>query len=495
MTHEPRTAHVTRPRLFRNWLSLAGAVLAVSAFFAFLLLFAIDLLSHNGNPYMGILAYVVAPGFLFLGLGLMLAGVWLQRRHLRRVAPEAKPHRLSFDLSRPADRRKLGCFVAGSVVFLLCTAIGSYQSYQVSESVGFCGQACHTPMKPEFTAYQLSPHARVGCVDCHVGHGAEAFLKAKWNGVHQLVGVMTGDFERPIKTPIRNLRPARETCEQCHWPQKFSGNLDRTYQHFLADETNTPFAVRLTLKVGGADRAQGRPGGIHWHVSEANRIEYIATDARRQIIPWIRVTDLQGVVTEYRAPQFTNAIRDSEVRTMDCLDCHNRPAHRFLSPNEATDLALAQGKIDRALPWVKSNIVEVLTQTYDTEARALEQISATLRANYPGTAAVEPLVKQVQTLYAQNFFPEMKADWRAYPENIGHKDWPGCFRCHDGSHKAADGKKKIPASDCTSCHAILAQGAGADLERLNPKGSAFIHVDAEYGDFDCASCHTGAFTK
>ena len=413
-----------KPRLLRNWFSLAGAVLSASAFFAFLLLFAIDIIAHNGNPYMGILAYVVAPGFLFVGIGMMAAGAWIQRRHQRRAHPEAKPHRLSFDFSRPADRRKFGYFALASGVFLLCTAIGSYQSYQVSESVQFCGTACHTPMKPEFTAYKLSSHARVSCVECHVGHGAQAFVEAKMNGVHQLVGVMTGDFERPIKTPIRNLRPARETCEQCHWPQRFSGNLDRTYQHFLADETNTPFAVRLTLKVGGADPAHGTPGGIHWHVSQDNKIEYLATDDRRQVIPWVRVTDPKGVVTEYRAPNFTNDPAAFEIRTMDCIDCHNRPAHRFRSPNDATDLALALGKLDRTVPWLKSNVVAVLTQTYDTEAHALENISTTLRAKYSATpvANVDALVKEAQTIYAGNFFPEMKADWRAYPENLGHKD-------------------------------------------------------------------------
>lgn len=485
-----------QPRLLRNWLSLTGGVLAISAFFAFLLLFAIDLFAHNGNPYMGILAYVVAPAFLFLGLGMMAIGAWIQRRHLRRAAPEVKPHPLSFNFSRPEDRRKLGFFVIGSTVFLLCTAIGSYQSYHVSESVGFCGQACHTPMKPEFTAYQLSPHARVACVECHVGHGAQAFIEAKMNGVHQLVGVMTGDYQHPIKTPIRNLRPARETCERCHWPQKFSGQLDRTYEHFLSDETNTPFAVRLTLKVGGADPKHGVAGGIHWHVNQDNRIEYIATDDRRQVIPWVRVTDSKGVVTEYRTPQSTNDLKGYEIRTMDCIDCHNRPSHRFRSPNEATDLALSLGKIDRTLPWVKSNTVAVLTQPYESETQAMEKISSSLHAQYASTTNVDTLVKAVQTIYAANFFPEMKADWRAYPENIGHKDWPGCFRCHDGSHKAVgDLKKKIPASDCTACHTILAQGAGADLEKLSPKGTPFVHIDAEYSDFDCSRCHTGAFQK
>jgi nitrate/TMAO reductase-like tetraheme cytochrome c subunit len=235
-----------RSRYLRNWLSMAGGVVALGSFFAFLLLCTIELFARHGNPYVGILAYVIAPGFLLLGLGMTFVGVWIQRRNARK-AGEPTATVLAVDLSRPADRRRLQFFVAASLVFLLCTAIGSYQSYHVSESVEFCGVACHGPMKPEYTAYQASAHARVACVECHVGRGADAFVKAKMNGVHQLVGVMTGKYNRPIKTPIRNLRPARETCEECHWPQKFSGNIDRTYQSFLNDATNTPFAVRLSL--------------------------------------------------------------------------------------------------------------------------------------------------------------------------------------------------------------------------------------------------------
>jgi len=480
----------------RNWLSMSGAVLAASAFFAFLLLFAIDLFSRTGNPYLGILAYVIAPGFLFVGLGAMLLGAWIQKRHHRQSSGvEERAHTLAFDFAKPADRRKLTLFAFASGVFLLCTAIGSYKSYEVSESVQFCGQACHEPMKPEFKAYQHSAHARVACVECHVGHGAEAFVEAKMNGVHQLIGVITDDYSRPIKTPIRNLRPARETCERCHWPQKFNGDTDRTYQHFLADEKNTPFAVRLSLKVGGSDPAHGPVGGIHWHVSQDNKIEYLATDERRQEIPWVRVTDPQGIITEYRLPGFTNDPAAYEIRTMDCMDCHNRPSHRFRSPNDAVDLALTLGTIDRALPWVKSNAVALLTQTYDTERHALDNISTGLRKIYGDEPETEHLVATVQRIFSQNFFPEMKADWRAYPENTGHKDWPGCFRCHDGRHRATSDKKKIPASECSSCHTILAQGDGDAMSRVNLKGSAFFHIDAEYESADCNSCHTGAFPK
>lgn len=490
MNTEIPPSGAARPSLLRNWLSMTGGVLAISSFFAFLFLFAIDLFAHNGNPYLGILAYVIAPAFLFMGLGLMGLGVWWQRRRSQGGKAEGTRGLLTVDLERPADRKKLWVFAFASVVFLLCTAIGSYQSYHVSESVQFCGQACHVPMKPEFTAYKNGNHARVACTECHVGHGAEAFVKAKMNGVHQLVGVMTGKYEHPIKTPIRNLRPARETCEHCHWPNKFNGNIDRTYQHYLADETNTPFAVRLSLNVGGADPMHGPVGGIHWHVSQQNKIEYLASDEKRQTIPWVRVTDAQGVVTEYRTARFTNDPARFEIRQMDCIDCHNRPAHRYNAPNAAVDFAMSVGKINPSLPWVKSNAVAVLSRKYKSEDEALETIAGILRAKYAGAQGAGGLVEEVQAIYSQNFFPEMKADWRAYPENIGHKDWPGCFRCHDGNHVSTDKRKKIPASDCTSCHSIIAQGNGAELNLISPNGQKFKHPGDEV-DGSCNDCHTG----
>jgi hypothetical protein len=180
---------------------------------------------------------------------------------------------------------------------------------------------------------------------------------------------------------------------------------------------------------------------------------------------------------------------------MDCMDCHNRPAHKFLSPNDAVDLSMAAGKIDPAIPWAKSNVVQVLTAEYATETEALAKIGDDLKARYAGRSGLETMVAEAQRIYSQNFFPEMKADWRAYPDNASHKNWAGCFRCHDGLHKTADRKRTLKASDCNSCHVILAQGAGEDLEKLNPKGHNFFHLDAEYSDFSCHNCHTGSFPK
>jgi nitrate/TMAO reductase-like tetraheme cytochrome c subunit len=494
MTDEPRKVS-GGARWYRNWISLAGAIIALGSLFAFLLLFAIDLFAHHGNPYMGILAYVVAPGFLFFGLFLIGGGIWLQRRHVRRATPAAPSSPWLIDLSRLRDRKVLAAYVVGGVGFLLLTAIGSNRTYHYTESVQFCGQACHTPMEPEFTTYLNSPHARVECTACHVGEGAEWYIKSKINGVHQLIGVITGNYDRPIKTPLKHLRMAQETCEQCHWPQKHVGNLERTYTHFLADETNTPFTVRLLLKVGGGDPNHGEVGGIHWHMNLNNKIEYVATDARRQEIPWVRLTDEKGVVTEYRTPDFKDDLAKHTIRTSDCMDCHNRPAHHFRSPNDAVDLSMASRRIDPSLPWAKSNVVAALVQPYSSKEEALGKISETLRLKYPKEPKLDKLIAETLRIFTNNFFPEMKADWRAYPNNISHKDWAGCFRCHDGKHKTADGLKSIKASDCNSCHTILAQGSGEDLTKLSAKGHTFFHIDAPNEDFNCNNCHTGAFPR
>ena len=478
-------------KLVRNWISLAGAIVAGSSFFAFLLLFALDMFAVRGNPYMGILAYLVAPCFLMLGLVLVLLGYWLHLRQERLATDDAPPVALTIDLSRSRDRKILGFFVGGGLVFLFLTAVGSYQTYEYTESVHFCGKACHLPMDPEFVTSLHSPHARVDCVACHVGSGAAAYLKTKISGMRQLYHVTMGDFERPIRLDSTKLRPARETCEQCHWPQKFTGGFELTARHYLSDEKNTPFSVRLLLNVGGGDPLRGPVGGIHWHMNLANKIEYIATDDQQRNIPWVRHTDAKGVVTEYKNAEFKGDLSKYTKHTMDCIDCHNRPSHNFLSPNEAVDISLASGRIDDTIPWVKSKVVAALAAPYATREEALKKIDASLRAAYPDNPKVAAVIAEAQAIYKDNFFPEMKADWRAYPDHLSHKNWEGCFRCHDGKHTSADGVNSIKANDCKSCHLILAQGNDEEMKKLNAQGFEFIHIDAEYSDYSCAECHTG----
>ncbi|HEU6447599.1 MAG TPA: NapC/NirT family cytochrome c [Verrucomicrobiae bacterium] len=480
-----------RPSLLRNWMSLAGLVVGIGALFSFFLLFMLDAISKSANPYIGILTYCVVPVFLISGIALTVFGAWRERR--KRLRGNLSVPKMQIDLADPRDRRMFIAFVIGSLVFIMLSAVGSYNAYHVTESVQFCGETCHKVMKPELTTHDHGPHARVACVECHVGKGASWFVKSKISGSYQLYAVAFNKYPRPIPTPIKNLRPARETCEECHWPKAFVGNLDRTFNYFQGDPSNSPYSIRLLLKVGAGESGETNSmpaGGIHWHILSGNTVEYIATDKERQHIPWVRLTDAQGVVTIFKTKNFTNDISKYEIRKMDCIDCHNRPSHRYVPPDYAVNNALAQRQIDPALPWIKTNAVFILTRKYATDDDARKKIATFLSEKYPNDPRIKTAIATVQQIYSDNFFPEMNADWSKYPDNIGHMIWPGCFRCHDGSHKSED-KRVIKANDCNACHTILAQGHGDEMRQLTPGGQKFEHPAGDYDGMACSDCHTG----
>lgn len=483
-------APVRRRSHFNNWISAIGGVIAVGAMFSFALLVWMDFTQGDKNPYLGILTYIVAPGFLITGLGLVFFGAWAQWRWERRHADEADKWRLDFSDLR--QRRRLVLFALGAGAFIMLSAFGSYQTYHYAESTQFCGRVCHSAMSPEFTTYQRGAHARVDCVGCHVGSGASAFVQAKINGTHQLVAYTLNNYDRPIATPVKNLRPARETCEKCHWPEKFSGSIDLTFDHYLSDRKNTPYSVRLLLHVNS-----GRPGsplgGIHWHVNPESVVEYYAIDEQRQDIAWMRVTDKKGGAARvYRNPEFKGEPPRELIRVMDCIDCHNRPAHVFPTANEAIEKSLGLGALSPKLPNIKRSAVQAMLQKeITTSADAPQKIADFLRAKYQDAPELPAAVAEVQRIYAASIFPERKADWRIYPNNIGHKDWAGCFRCHDDKHKTATGET-VRASDCTSCHTIIAQGKDGDMTTISASGQEFKHPGGEYDEeLRCNDCHNG----
>jgi hypothetical protein len=264
-------------------------------------------------------------------------------------------------------------FAAFLVVFAMMSAVGSYKAYEYTEPVQFCGQVCHSE-HPEFTTHQLSAHARVACVECHIGSGATWYVKYKLSGMRQLFAEAADTFPRPIATPVHNLRPAPQTCEQCHWPEKFYGGQLKVFTHYSSDEHNTVRQVRLIIKTGGGNPATGAATGIHWHMNVGNKIDYVAADEKRQVIPYVRVEDLQGRVTEYYAQDSKlskDEIAKSTRRRMDCVDCHNRPTHVFVAPDRAVDQSLAASRLDPSLPFIKQQAVAVLAASYpNTEAIA-----------------------------------------------------------------------------------------------------------------------------
>jgi nitrate/TMAO reductase-like tetraheme cytochrome c subunit len=482
---------------FNNWISAIGGVIAVGALFSFALLVWIDFTQGDTNPYLGIFTYLVAPGFLVTGLGLAFFGAWAQRRWAIKHAA-TMPDKWRLDFADPAQRRRLVLFGCGALAFVMLSAFGSYQTYHYSESTQFCGQVCHSAMNPEFVTYQRGAHARVDCVQCHVGSGAEYFVKAKINGTHQLIAFTLDNYQRPIPTPVKNLRPAQDTCEKCHWPEKLHGNIELNYEHYLSDRKNTPYAARLLLHVN--TRAPGgAPGGIHWHVSATDRVEYYAADDKRQDIPWMRVTNLKDNTSRvYRTDAFKGEPPADRIRVMDCMDCHNRPAHVFPTANDAVEKSMAAGALTTKLPNIKRVAVQAMTQDIATAAEAPQKIADFIRSKYPDATLapdVPGAVAEVQKIFATTIFPERKADWRVYPNNIGHKDWPGCFRCHDDKHKSAQGEK-VRASDCSSCHTLLAQGKGEALQTISAKGLAFKHPDGDPdAELTCTDCHNGGIQK
>jgi nitrate/TMAO reductase-like tetraheme cytochrome c subunit len=480
--------------LGRNPISLAGLLIAFVALMNTVFLIYIDARGSHGNPYLGILAWIVAPAILSFGLAVYIAGFLIERRRRRKRSPDvvaAYPH---IDLNVPRTRAIVGGTFAGVILFVTASVIGSYQAYHYTESDAFCGTACHQPMHPEYTAYKISPHARIGCVQCHVGGGAEWYLRSKLTGSHQLFAVLTGKYPRPIPTPVDSLRPAHETCEQCHWPEKFFGTQLKVFNHFQYDEQSTPREVRLLIKTGGGSPSSGMTSGIHWHMNISNEITYAATDRQRQEIPWIQVKDRNGKVTEYRVEgsKLTPAqIAALPHRRMDCVDCHNRPTHIYLSPDRSVDRALLASTIDRSLPFAKQQSVTVLSKDYKSTPQAMQSIAndftAYYRTSQPAVfaskkASIDRSVATLKQIFGNTRFPEMNVDWRTHRDNVGHLYTLGCFRCHDDQHVSADGKRI--SKECTVCHTVLGE-SGANAEFQHP-------VDlGDLRNFNCADCHTG----
>ncbi len=492
---EPR--HKLR-MLLRNPVSLAGMALAIVSLANIFIFVLIDQIGTKPGPYIGILAYMVSPAFLVFGLLLMLAGVLLERR--KKVAPTAFYPRI--DLNDPAQRSAVISFGTFLIVFVMVSTAGSYKAYEFTESVQFCGQLCHTVMSPEYTAYQLSPHARVACAECHVGAGATWFVKSKLSGSRQVYAALFNTFPRPIPTPVHNLRPAQETCEQCHWPKKFYGGQLKVFTHYAEDEQNTMRQIRMIIKTGGGDPATGAPEGIHWHMNIGNKIDYVAADEKHQVIPYIHVEDLQGRVTEYYAKDSTlsrDQIAKADKHHMDCVDCHNRPTHIYVSPDQSVDQSLLARRLDVSLPSIKQEAVTVLTGTYATTDAAMQGIASGIQDFYDKKYSyaakskqleIRNAVTEIQAIFKRTTFPEMKLNWQTHPNNLGHFYFSGCFRCHDGQHVSADGR--VISRDCNQCHTLLSETDGATNLAATAIPSFKHPVDiGDLTQVSCSDCHSG----
>ena len=464
-----------------NWIGTLGVALTTATFLLFVGFELLQIVGVLNNAYVGLISYLALPALFVLGLILVPIGWWRFRRVTGKTTEDLLRERFPEEMVRP---KRLGSSLVATVALLtvvniLFLGVGGARMLHFMDTAEFCGTACHGVMEPEWTAYQNSPHAHVECVACHVGEGAGALIDAKLNGLWQIISVTFDLYDRPIPTPVHQLRPARETCEKCHWPDKFYGDRIKAVTRFAMDEASTPRHTTLALKVGSGTGQEA--GTIHWHVAAANEVRYQAADEQRMRMSWVEV---RRGSTFHR---FTNRRLDqaaaaetqtgdhTDVRIMDCVDCHNRATHIYLDPEQAVDQALAAGRIDRSLPFAKKAALGALLGNYSDKDAALTAIGNSVRgfylrdlgdANLAASPAVDAMVAELQTIYGDNVFAHMNVTWNTYASHLGHRNNGGCFRCHN-PYMVDEAGRSIDY-DCTLCHSILAMDSPREFQFLLP---------------------------
>ncbi len=383
--------------------------------------------------------------------------------------------------------------------------VGGAYAWDYTNSPSFCGTSCHT-MPPEYAAYQASPHARIACVECHIGRefiGNQIFRKA--GDVRHIVAMTFQTYEYPIR--VKNMRPARETCEKCHSPEKFSDDSLRVASHFQDDAENSPYSTYLVLKTGGGAKREGPELGIHWHI--VNRVTYYPTDELEQSIPFVRVENDDGSTTDYQDVELgidASTIDPSRLKEMDCITCHNRITHHVYTPEEFVDREISLGVISGDIPEIRQKGVDVLRREYATQAEALDSIGAldqyyaTHFSGFYGahTDLVKQAIDALRQIYSESVFIDQKVDWNTHPSNIGHFDSPGCFRCHDGKH--LDANQRAIRLECNVCHSIPVVAGAADFvtnieisrgpEPESHRSPNWISLHNKAIDTSCVACHS-----
>lgn len=493
----------SRRTVFRHPLAAVGGALFFAGGALFFVLLMMEFTGGADNPYRSLVTFIVAPFIVVSGVGLFLISMWLQVRAAKKLGKSVR-FNLSIDPTDKGYWKNLWRFLGLTAFLVIIIIYSGTKAYEATDSVGFCGKTCHTVMEPQSVTYHNSPHARVPCVECHIGPGASFWVKAKFDGARQLFATALNSFNRPILTPVHNLRPAQETCEGCHWPRQFYGRKMVTHTYYRTDEENQPWTINLLVKIGGGNPRTGKLEGIHWHMLNQNTIEYVALDEKRQIIPWVRLIDSDGDTTiytneEHEIPDLNDP--EVEIRHFDCMDCHNRPSHLFTPPAKALNLAISTRKISPEMPYIRQTGLDLLNAEYTDRGEAHELINSGLKAfyeeDYPDFAIsnadmIENASKVLIGIYNDNFFPEMKTDYRDRENNLSHFVNDGCFRCHDGVMSDSEGN--TIATDCETCHLIVAQGPSENLDDLesNLSGLPFQHpedIDQAWMEMKCTECH------
>jgi hypothetical protein len=452
-----------------HWLGKTGVVLTTSSFFTFLIL---ELLSFAGvytNAYMGLITYLLFPTIFFIGLFCIPLG-WLKSLKITgKTSNELIFKQFDNTDSQPKlFGSKVFLFLLGltaiNVVFMLGA---STRTLHFMESAEFCGTACHNVMSPEYIAYKDSPHANIPCIECHVGEGVGALIETKLSGARMMFKAITNTYSRPIPTPVHNLRPANATCEKCHWPEKKYNTRLKQIVHYKNDENNTPQYSTLNLKI------DNKNGGIHWHINPENKIKYASKNNDRDIMVWVDQLQDDGSWVRYsNKKEKENSEFDYHIKEMDCVDCHNRVAHIFESPEKSIEKLITNGKISSTLPFIRKEAIDAVTGFTHDNNLGFTQIENHLQSyynnKYPQFSEnkLDQAIGEIQKVYSKNIHSQMNIDWNTYPNHLGHQETDGCFRCHNNNMVNQNGIHI--RSDCTMCHSILANDSDKPFQYLYP---------------------------
>ncbi len=456
-----------------NWVGKLGVVLTTSAFVTFVLFELAHITGLIYQSYIGLISYLALPTLFVIGL-VLIPIAWYMRRRATGLSTSELIQR-HFDESERKGKlfgarlaRVLLALTLVNVVFLMAA---SSRMLHFMDEPNFCGTACHSVMHPEWITYQNSPHARVACVECHVGEGVDALIDSKLNGMWQMISVTFNLYEKPIPTPVHQLRPAQETCEKCHWPAKFYGRrIDKIVEH-QNDSASTPEYTTLALKVDAGSRAT--EAGIHWHIAAENEVRYVSVDRERKTMLWVDVKQEDNSFKRFNNTRASEHESEQEPRVMDCVDCHNRATHIYEDPAVAIDERLARGELSRSLPFIRREGFAAITSNYADSNAAMVGIENHLygfyQRNMPDvarshTAAIDSAITVLRNIYRRNIHHGMNVTWNAYPNHLNHKDGGGCFRCHNPDMRADDGS--FISTDCTLCHSILAYDSPSRFEFL-----------------------------
>ena len=451
-------------RISVNRIGQLGVILTTSSFVTFIFLEILRMAGILTNSYIGLITYLVFPAVFILGL-LLIPLAWIKyQRNRKKSAGELLTERFAEDLApRPLGSRFVLTIAGLTLINVLFLSAASFRTLEFMDSARFCGTTCHTVMNPEWTTYQVSPHARVKCVECHVGEGVEALINSKLNGARQMILAMFDAYHRPIHTPVKQLRPARETCEKCHWPEKFYGQRLDIITHYLPDEFSTPSYTTLDLKIDTGKEAT--KAGIHWHIGSQNQVRYTSVGDKREEIIWAETRQPDGSFKRYQNSEnfHDSSLGSQDIRIMDCVDCHNRATHIYEEPDAAIDSRIQKGLIPRSLPFIKREVLTAITFNSTTTLEADNKIAQHLigfySRKYPDMTprqlqSLDTTIQVAQDILHRNLHHFMKIDWNTYPSFRNHHRNTGCFRCHNPDLKDPDGNH--PSLNCTLCHSILA---------------------------------------